>query len=710
MELNKRCIDMLQYIIHENDYVKIQELSDKYNVSDRTIRYDIERIEQFMLKNGFGYIQRQHMKGVRIEKNKSLQTYIDKFISSKTPYKYNYSKDERKKYILTKLLEESNAVRIEHFMKILSISKNTVLKEMDFLEEWLRTRNLKLIRKPRIGISIEGEEIIKRKTISEITQESISSDEILNYMNSKILNSKLNNLQFELLFSDIDIDFLDVLVRIAESKLRKEFSDMAYGNLITHLALMIKRLQLNKRIYLPILAIKEIENSREFEVATELVKRINEKFSIDVPFEEINYIALHLLGAKVLKSGSYEIQYEKDGLYKVTEKMLVEIGEIYNVDFGEYKRTIIENLVLHLRPTIYRIKFNLKLTNPLYDEIKSKYYELYMNTKHTIRYLEEYIDSEIDEQEISYITLHFGVALEKVKENIIKKSRVILVCGTGIGTANMVAIQLSTKFDIEIVDTVSIRTIKRIDKEKYDFIISTVYLKNMDSEDYIKISPLLLKEDYDKIKKYINIKYDYNRKYEDLSLVNRLINIVEKYCDIKDVHQLQNEFMYELKRSDDYSFLQNKEKSLKDMITRDFIKLNVHCLNWRQAIGEGTRLLENKGFVDPKFEKNILKRFKEIGPYMVVTPGIVLSHARPEEGANKLGMSLITLNRPVTFGSKLNDPVKIIFTLSAVDNEKHLKALSQLMELLINTEDIKAIAQATNKEEVLRIISKCRVL
>lgn len=66
-------------------------------------------------------------------------------------------------------------------------------------------------------------------------------------MNSRIVKSKLNNLQFDLLFSDIDIDFLDVLVRIAESKLRREFSDMAYGNLITHLALMIKRLQLNKK-------------------------------------------------------------------------------------------------------------------------------------------------------------------------------------------------------------------------------------------------------------------------------------------------------------------------------------------------------------------------------------------------------------------------------------------------------------------------------
>ncbi|GAA0182745.1 BglG family transcription antiterminator [Clostridium sediminicola] len=709
MELNKRCIELIQCLIDENDYVKINKLSQKFNVSDRTIRYDVEKIEKFLLSNGFGYIQRQHLKGVRIEKNDILKTYLEKFINSKTPYSYNFSKEERKKYILIKLLEECEPVKIEHFMKTLYISKNTVIKEMEYIGLWLKTRKLKLIKKPRIGVLVEGDEFCKRMAISEITEEYVSSGEILNYVNTKVVKSKSNNLQFNLLFSKIDLDFLDSLVRIAEMKLFKEFNDMAYGNLITHLALMIKRLQLNKKIFLPMLEMSEIENSFEYDVAKELIDKINKKFNIVVPNEEINYIALHLLGAKVIKSeiNNRKIEYDNDGLYSITEKMLNEIGKIYKVDFGEYKQLIIENLVLHLRPTIYRIKFNLKLNNPLYEEIKSKYYELFLNTKHVTRYLENYIDSSIDEQEISYITLHFGVALEKIKENASKISRVILVCGTGIGTANMLAMQLSKKFQIKIIDIVSIRTVKRIDKSEYDFIISTVDLENFDNKDYIKISPLLLRADYEKIKKYLNIKFEDNKKYEDLNMVNRLIDVVEKYCHINDIHQLQNEFMYELKRKNNFNLLvQNEEKNLKDMLSREFIFLNAHCLNWRQAIREGTKLLQNKGFVEYDFEINILKKFKEIGPYMVVAPGIVLSHARPDEGVKKLGMSLVTLRRPITFGSELNDPVRIVFTLAAVDNEKHLRALSQLMELFLNNKDIKEITNASKKEEVLKIISK----
>ncbi|WDU82798.1 PTS sugar transporter subunit IIA [Caloramator sp. Dgby_cultured_2] len=91
---------------------------------------------------------------------------------------------------------------------------------------------------------------------------------------------------------------------------------------------------------------------------------------------------------------------------------------------------------------------------------------------------------------------------------------------------------------------------------------------------------------------------------------------------------------------------------------------------------------------------------------MVIAPGIVLAHARPENGVKKLSMSLITLKNPINFGSELNDPVKLIITLAAIDSKTHLKALSQLMNLLMNTDDLNIIINAKSKEEVLNIINK----
>ena len=145
---------------------------------------------------------------------------------------------------------------------------------------------------------------------------------------------------------------------------------------------------------------------------------------------------------------------------------------------------------------------------------------------------------------------------------------------------------------------------------------------------------------------------------------------------------------------------------LNKLLNEDVIKLNIECNDWKDAVKAGTALLIDKEYVAKSYEDAIINSFKELGPYMVIAPGIVLSHARPENGVKKLSLSLITLKNPVNFGSDLNDPVKLIITLAAMDNKTHLKALAQLMELLMNSEDLKNVMKAEKAEEIIKIINK----
>ena len=144
---------------------------------------------------------------------------------------------------------------------------------------------------------------------------------------------------------------------------------------------------------------------------------------------------------------------------------------------------------------------------------------------------------------------------------------------------------------------------------------------------------------------------------------------------------------------------------LDDLLTREFIKTDVDVSTWQEAVDEGIRPLIEKGCVDEIYKDAILNLFNELGPYMVVAPGIVLLHARPENGVKKISMSLITLKKPVNFGSSINDPVKLAITLAAIDNESHLNALGELMELLMS-EDLPKVMDAKDKEEIIKIIKK----
>lgn len=144
----------------------------------------------------------------------------------------------------------------------------------------------------------------------------------------------------------------------------------------------------------------------------------------------------------------------------------------------------------------------------------------------------------------------------------------------------------------------------------------------------------------------------------------------------------------------------------KDLITYENIELNVEAIDWEDAVFKGAKILLDKEYITVEYIDEIINKVKKIGPYIVIAPGIALPHARPEEGVKKLSMSIMTLKNPIEFGNEDNDPVRLLITLATVDNETHLKVLSQLVELLDNSDDINKIFAAVDKEEIMRVLDK----
>lgn len=145
---------------------------------------------------------------------------------------------------------------------------------------------------------------------------------------------------------------------------------------------------------------------------------------------------------------------------------------------------------------------------------------------------------------------------------------------------------------------------------------------------------------------------------------------------------------------------------LSSLINKEVIELNVKCIDWKDAIRKGAESLIKRDFIEKRYPEAIISNFEKLGPYMVIAPGIVLSHARPEDGVNKLSLSFTTLKEPINFGSELNDPVKLIITLAAIDNNSHMKVIQKLMEFLMNAEDLNNLMKAEKVEEVIKIVKK----
>lgn len=705
MELNKKCVDMVMYLRDKDDYVHLNELAEHYQTSNRSIRYNLDKIERYLVGKGFTYFERERSKGVMLPRDEELLKFIDQIAVNINPYQYQYDTEERKIYLLSRLLQAKEPIFLDDLCTGLKRSRNTILKDLETVADYLEERDLELVKKPRVGIVVEGSALKKRSVLSTVLFGSLLSQDILQYIRDDAVSNKFSQTMMSLLVPSEHRRLIESTLRLLEQKLDKEFSDHAFSNLIVHFAMMINRIEAGDPIQLVIPPEDYVTSSKEWKTIHQLLGEIEEGLDLKFPRDEIDDFTYHVLGSKALEeSDTIDLGQEDKGLRLVIERMVAEIEQIYRVEFAEFREEIIRGIYIHLKPTIYRLRYGLFILNPLYNEVVSDYNTLFINTRIVAHHLVEYLGTSISDQEVSFLALHFGAALYRVNKRTNHRARIIVVCGTGLGSAKLITSQLEKQFNVDVVDTVAGRKIQGYDLSGIDHIVSTIPLSFLEREAYIQVTPSFNEQDRKRLGRFLSLRYTPQAQYDrEVNMANRLVEIVDKYCEVTDKAHLQYEFLKELMNRKPEELQSQLRYHLSDILTKDLIALSVKCSDWREAIVKGAEILEGKDYVEPRYKDAIIRNLEEYGPYLVMLPGMVFSHASIEDGTKKLAMSLMTLKNPVSFGHDEYDPVSIVVTLSATDQEMHLKALAQLFRILKDRENFRKIATRATKEEIMEI-------
>jgi len=148
----------------------------------------------------------------------------------------------------------------------------------------------------------------------------------------------------------------------------------------------------------------------------------------------------------------------------------------------------------------------------------------------------------------------------------------------------------------------------------------------------------------------------------------------------------------------------NETLSLQTMITPQTAQAQVSVGSPNAVIDAIGKLLLDAGKITPDYIQAMKDALVEMGPYSVIAPGVVLLHARPENGVLEPCLALMTLATPVEFGHSENDPVDVAVAFGATDKEKHIAALMQLADLLGNEEVMKRVKTAATDEELLAAV------
>lgn len=142
------------------------------------------------------------------------------------------------------------------------------------------------------------------------------------------------------------------------------------------------------------------------------------------------------------------------------------------------------------------------------------------------------------------------------------------------------------------------------------------------------------------------------------------------------------------------------------MIPNEAISFIVDKVNRDDAIRLASESLVKSEKITEKYVEDMVQALYDLGPYMVISKGIAIAHARPSEDVLENCLGLGILENPVEFGHDGNDPVKLIFVLAAKENEGHIQALQSLILQMTKDNFYENMEQAKTVEDVMNVLTQ----
>lgn len=702
--LDQRSTALLSHLVNSASYVPVKELMEKFNISRRTIYYDIEKINHWLQENNLSPVK--HVRGAGFTLEKKTTLLIPQKIKLVKTWHYEYSAKERKAWLTLYLLGRDTPLFLDDLMTQIRVSRNTALDDVKALKEDIERFHLTLEYERKSGYTIIGNEDDKRKAIVYYLSSVLPNEgwhtllsNIPTLLNSSLMNSK----HHQELFDVEELKMVQQIVSESEKDLNIHFTDDFFYSLTFRLILFGKRLIQGKKIKIDFVEKEVLRQTKEYLAAKKISQKLAGIFKVEFPQDEILYITKHLLSSKVQSSGGSikeKSTTETQMLTEVVSKMVTDFQK-YACVFLKDRDLLEKNLLLHVKPSYYRIKYELEVENQIADLMKEKYPDIFHLTKKVIHHLERAIGKQVNENEVALVAMHFGGWIRRTGVTLADRKKVLIVCPNGLGTSKLLEHQLEGLFPtIDIIGSASLREYEN-NNYNVDFIVSTSPLKKREIPIFI-VSPILTDAEKENLLKKVNSMFDSDLQ-QKVSSVDALMDIIQKHTTILDKENLEKELRQYVKKPKSI-FSESNKPSLQELLTKDFIQVVKEVKDWKEAICLGSKPMIKMGYITEDYVTSMINTITKLGPYIVIAPKVAIPHAKPEDGVKKLGLSLLCLEKSVSFSETTRHDVNIIVVLAAIDGETHLKALSQLNKLFSDQRLINKMIKAQSVEKIGNIL------
>lgn len=483
MALNKRQERIIAMMSDANEWITGKELSKLLNVSDRTIRSDMDAINRYYNED---LIESNLRYGYHL--NAEVFRTLDIEIAEPIPQ----TPQERCVYIIQELLFEKNELNLLSLQDKVFVSEYSIDNDIKRIKKMIEPYpELRLVRSKNY-IHLEGAEESKRKLYKDLLAEETQG----NFLN-------LNNLAS--LYKDFDLLLVKDILEATFDKHNYHVREMAFPMLMIHVGIAIERII--RRNYIQTdRKNEELKQSQEYKIAQEFFANAAKKIRIEIVEDEVALLALLLMGKKGTNYTKDLVQMTHQSLSsdEIVEGMLEVIHRDFDIDFCQDSDLKI-GLKMHMQSLMERQMKHMEVSNVYLQEIKRKYPLVFEMGIRVARYLEEQLGEEINENEIGFLSLHLGSAFERA--NLSGKYRVVMIYPHDQALSNMCVRKVENRFGerMGIVECLNFFEEKSIQRIKPDLILTTLPLKHDLDITTIQISLFVNLEDESRIFQALNL-------------------------------------------------------------------------------------------------------------------------------------------------------------------------------------------------------------
>ncbi len=657
LSLKSRYIKAMLFILKQDIPIPSEKIAKEIGISKNTLKRDLSIIANYLLTKNLTLIRKPRI-GIYIKgskKNKELLVKELNDIKDKNEYVY-----DKKSFIIKLFLTNNNLPTIEDLCEILQISRPTAVKYMKFVKEWFRKRKMLIVGKSGVGYEIKGGEENKiRNALIDFIQQ-YKRDTVEKVM-TILMRGREDRPPIEL-FKQTDFKMIAQFIEQVEFKTDTTLTDKDYVNLALRIAISIERMRDNHLITIEPKKLFNIMQNPIYKIIYRHKYILENGTKLTLPPEEIAYITLSFISSKVQESSVLKAIPDGDkNEYADYAKLIAKMAEeIFGLKI-ENDREFVHMLALHLKSTLNKIKYGLKIENPLLAEIKEEYPLSFSIAEKVATMLGNKINIKIPDEEAGYIALYIAMAVEKLKHGRKKRKKIAVICAMAMGTSSLLFWRLLNEMpDIDVIQVGSYKDVVegKIDPE-IDLIVSTIPLPELEIP-HIVVSPFLNTKERRKIRE--------------------LLGILKKKPAFELMEELDDGLIFPL------ISVSNSATVIKIL---------------------GNELFK-RGYVKDGFVRAVIKREKKFPTGLNTIIPIALPHTGAEYTI-KQGIAIATLKNPVKFiemaDGKTELSVRIVIMPVLTPHNENNTTLYEILQKCRNPKIANQLINVKTSYEIKRILS-----